>query len=319
MVARTTLLDPKSRTASRNSHDLDRNVAESSDYVPAGPQALPVDEEERMLPSHSSQQMSEKPKPVSWKSLPRKDQLFILTLARLSEPLTQTSLQAYMFYQLRSFSPSAPDSTISYQAGMLQAAFTGAQFCTAIFWGRMADWEHMGRKRVILIGLLGTAIGALGFGFSSSFAVALLWRFVGGGEPIFLSYRRTREHQVMSRMSVFISESLPALYAREIDQSAASDVHYKRCDTMVNGDFGPIRRRARLPSQIRQPIIGRFQEFVKTASLMRVSFRLKGIERHHDLFVALWFDGSSLPSTDTRTSAQWQHRCDENGTFRPLL
>lgn len=182
MVARTTWLDQKARTASRNSHDLDGNVANSSDYVSAGPQAFPVDGEDRMPPSRPSHQMAEKPNPVSWKSLPRKDQLFILTLARLSEPLTQTSLQSYMFYQLRSFTPSAPDSTISYQAGMLQAAFTGAQFCTAVFWGRMADWERMGRKRVILIGLLGTAIGALGFGFSSTFAVALLWRFLGGGK-----------------------------------------------------------------------------------------------------------------------------------------
>jgi Na+/melibiose symporter-like transporter len=196
MVARTPLPDQKSWTASRNSYDSDRNVAESSAHASAGSQALPVDEEERMLPSQPL--LSEKSKPVSWKSLPRKDQLFILTLARLSEPLTQTSLQAYMFYQLRSFSPSAPDSTISYQAGMLQAAFTGAQFCTAVFWGRMADWEHMGRKRVILIGLLGTAVGALGFGFSSSFAVALLWRAIGGGKSFSFLACRTRERQVMS-------------------------------------------------------------------------------------------------------------------------
>jgi len=238
MVVRTTLLDQKSWTASRDSHDLDRNVAESSDYVPASPQALPVDEDERMLPSQPLHQMSEKLKPVSWKSLPRKDQLFILTLARLSEPLTQTSLQAYMFYQLRSFSPSAPDSTISYQAGMLQAAFTGAQFCTAVFWGRMADWEHMGRKRVILIGLLGTAIGALGFGFSSSFAVALLWRFVGGGESSSILYRRAREQQVMSRISSSIPENLSAFYARETNESIACTLQGV-CDTMTSDGFRP--------------------------------------------------------------------------------
>ncbi|CAD0115250.1 unnamed protein product [Aureobasidium uvarum] len=162
-------------------HDLNGNVADASAYAPVDRQALPIEEEEeRMLSGQPLHHIFEKPKPVSWKSLPRKDQLFILTLARLSEPLTQTSLQAYMFYQLRSFDPSAPDSTISYQAGMLQAAFTGAQFCTAVFWGRMADWERIGRKRVILIGLLGTGIGALGFGFSSSFAVALSWRALGG-------------------------------------------------------------------------------------------------------------------------------------------
>jgi hypothetical protein len=32
-------------------------------------------------------------KPVAWRDLPRRDQLLILTLARLSEPLVQTSLQ----------------------------------------------------------------------------------------------------------------------------------------------------------------------------------------------------------------------------------
>ncbi|KAK5628712.1 hypothetical protein RRF57_004427 [Xylaria bambusicola] len=30
---------------------------------------------------------------VTWKDLPKKDQLLVITLARLSEPLTQTSLQ----------------------------------------------------------------------------------------------------------------------------------------------------------------------------------------------------------------------------------
>ena len=63
---------------------------------------------------------------------------------------------------------------------MLAAAFTGAQFMTAMMWGRMADWERMGRKRVILVGLTGTAVGSLGFGFSDSFAMAMFWRAVGG-------------------------------------------------------------------------------------------------------------------------------------------
>ena len=126
----------------------------------------------------------DKAKPVSWSELPRKGQLTILTLARLSEPLTQTSLQSYMFYQLKSFTlpdGSTPsDSTVASQAGILAAAFTGAQFLTAMLWGRAADSELFGRKHVILIGLLGTAIGSLGFGFSSSFAAAVFWRCAGG-------------------------------------------------------------------------------------------------------------------------------------------
>lgn len=122
--------------------------------------------------------------PVSWRALPHKSQLAFLTLARFSEPLTQTSLQAYMFYQLKTF-PTASgeppsDSTVATQAGALAAAFTGAQFLTALLWGRCADSEYMGRKRVILVGLLGTAVGSLGFGFSKSFPAAVFWRAAGG-------------------------------------------------------------------------------------------------------------------------------------------
>ncbi|KAL2808840.1 major facilitator superfamily domain-containing protein [Aspergillus granulosus] len=119
-------------------------------------------------------------KPVTWASLPKKGQLAILTIARLSEPLTQTSLQAYLFYQLRSFDPSLPESTIAKQAGILQGSFTAMQFLTAVFWGRLADTEWMGRKRVLLIGLLGTCISCLGFGFSRSFAAAAVFRTLGG-------------------------------------------------------------------------------------------------------------------------------------------
>ncbi|PLB39815.1 putative MFS multidrug transporter [Aspergillus candidus] len=119
-------------------------------------------------------------KPVTWRTLPKKGQLAILTFARLSEPLTQTSLQAYLFYQLKSFDPSLPDSTISAQAGLLQGTFTAAQFVTAVWWGRLADAEWMGRKRVLMISLLGTCISCLGYGFSRSFVTAAIFRTLGG-------------------------------------------------------------------------------------------------------------------------------------------
>ncbi|KAI0189917.1 MFS multidrug transporter-like protein [Xylaria flabelliformis] len=117
---------------------------------------------------------------VEWKDLPKKDQLLVITLARLSEPLTQTSLQAYMFYQLRWFDPTLPDAVISGQAGILHASFTAAQFFTAMLWGRIADSKHAGRKTVILIGLFGTLISCLGFGFSTTFYQALFFRSLGG-------------------------------------------------------------------------------------------------------------------------------------------
>ncbi len=68
-----------------------------------------------------------------------------------------------MFYQLKSFDPSLPDSTIASQAGILHASFTAAQFLTAMMWGRLADSSRCGRKTVLMIGLFGTSAFPLSF------------------------------------------------------------------------------------------------------------------------------------------------------------
>jgi len=63
-----------------------------------------------------------------------------------------------MFYQLKSFDESLPASTIAAQAGLMASSFTGAQFLTAMMWGRISDSDKGGRKLVLLIGLLGTSM-----------------------------------------------------------------------------------------------------------------------------------------------------------------
>ncbi|PCG99700.1 Major facilitator superfamily domain, general substrate transporter [Penicillium occitanis (nom. inval.)] len=122
----------------------------------------------------------QKPAPVTWMSLPHKGQLALLGLCRVFDFLQISSLQAYMFFQLKSFNESLTDSEISTQAGILQGAFTAAQFATAVAWGQVADAQWGGRKFVLLVGLLGTAISCLGVAFSASFGQAVFWRFFGG-------------------------------------------------------------------------------------------------------------------------------------------
>jgi hypothetical protein len=125
-------------------------------------------------------QVTEQKKDVRWRDLPRKDQLLILTLARLAEPIAQTGIQSYIFFMLKSFDESLSDASISQQAGFLSGGFTMAQCVTAVWWGRFADREWLGRKNVLIIGLVGTLISTLGFAFSKSFMSLMFWRCLGG-------------------------------------------------------------------------------------------------------------------------------------------
>ncbi|KAI5859220.1 major facilitator superfamily domain-containing protein [Tricharina praecox] len=122
------------------------------------------------------------PAPASWLTLPHKRQLFVLALCRLSEPLTNTSLLSYLYFLIESFhSPgTAPPSaaTIARRAGILASSFALSQCLTGMVWGRLSD--HIGRKPCVLLGLLGSALSILGFGFSETFESALMFRVLAG-------------------------------------------------------------------------------------------------------------------------------------------
>lgn len=120
--------------------------------------------------------------PVRWRDLPNKNQLFILALCRLSEPLSNACLLPYIYYLIRSItspdSNSSNDSKISKLSGILVAAFPLAQFLTSILWGRLSD--SYGRKSIILLGLFVSAFSNLAFGLSRTFGALLFWRILAG-------------------------------------------------------------------------------------------------------------------------------------------
>ena len=120
------------------------------------------------------------PPPVTWMSLPRKDQLFILFIGRLVDFLQVASLQTYVPHQLRHMNPDLTDAQIASQTGWLVGAFTGAQVMTAILWGKAADAPWCGRKWVLIIGLGGTAISCLGYSFVTTLWWAMFWRIFAG-------------------------------------------------------------------------------------------------------------------------------------------
>ncbi|KAK0715758.1 major facilitator superfamily domain-containing protein [Lasiosphaeris hirsuta] len=105
-------------------------------------------------------------------------QLLILALCRICEPVAFMSIFPYIYYMIRDFNITNDESQISFYAGMVTSSFTFAEFATSVFWGRLSD--KIGRKPVLLMGLGGTGLSVLLFGFSPSLPIALFARALGG-------------------------------------------------------------------------------------------------------------------------------------------
>ncbi|ETR97773.1 putative MFS multidrug transporter [Trichoderma reesei RUT C-30] len=88
------------------------------------------------------------------------------------------SIFPYIYYMIEDFKITDDPTKISVYAGMVTSAFTLAEFATGVMWGKLSD--KIGRKPVLLSGLIGTAISVLIFGFAPSLPVALFARAMGG-------------------------------------------------------------------------------------------------------------------------------------------
>ncbi|KAI5463333.1 major facilitator superfamily domain-containing protein [Mariannaea sp. PMI_226] len=105
-------------------------------------------------------------------------QLFVLACCRICEPIAFMSIFPYIYYMIEDFNITNDTNKISVYAGMVTSAFTLAEFSTGVMWGRLSD--KIGRKPVLLTGLIGTALSVLVFGFAPSLPVALFARALGG-------------------------------------------------------------------------------------------------------------------------------------------
>ncbi|PWW79186.1 MFS general substrate transporter [Tuber magnatum] len=103
-------------------------------------------------------------------------QLIILSICRLAEPVSLTSVSPYLYYMVKSF--GIPHKDIPFYVGITFACFSLAQFFTGIFWGRVSD--RFGRKPTMLLGLSGSLLFILIFGFSTSLPMAILARCFSG-------------------------------------------------------------------------------------------------------------------------------------------
>lgn len=105
-------------------------------------------------------------------------QMLILAAIRFAEPISFTSLFPYVYFMVRSFHEGKDEHLIARYAGYISGAFAFAQVLTGIAWGRFSD-RH-GRKPVVLIGMTGSIISLLIFGFSTNFYMAVGARVLAG-------------------------------------------------------------------------------------------------------------------------------------------
>lgn len=88
------------------------------------------------------------------------------------------SIFPYAYYMVESFHVAENQQKIALFVGMITSAFTFAEFSSGLFWGRLSD--KIGRKPVLVMGLIGTAISMLVLGFAPNFATAIVARALGG-------------------------------------------------------------------------------------------------------------------------------------------
>ena len=96
------------------------------------------------------------------------------------EQVSNSQIFPYVAFMIQDFFQLSANqkSQIGYYAGFLMSCFMVGQFLLSFFWGKLSD--RIGRKPVIIFGLLGSLTMIVTFGFSTSFHWALLSRFCHG-------------------------------------------------------------------------------------------------------------------------------------------
>lgn len=105
-----------------------------------------------------------------------KQQLTILAICRLAEPVAMTSVYPYIPEMIKSF--GVPTNSVAKYAGLLSLVFSLSQALVGISWGRASD--KFGRKPMIIIALTCTMVSSILFGFSTSLVMAFVTRSLQG-------------------------------------------------------------------------------------------------------------------------------------------
>lgn len=85
---------------------------------------------------------------------------------------------SFLPFMVHYYFPFLSTKELGYKAGILGSAFSSGSLLGNLMWGILSD--RIGRRPVLMCGLVGTTISALCFGFSPSFWLAVFSRFMWG-------------------------------------------------------------------------------------------------------------------------------------------
>ncbi|OAV86762.1 hypothetical protein PTTG_05566 [Puccinia triticina 1-1 BBBD Race 1] len=109
--------------------------------------------------------------------LPRR-QLVVLCLMRVTEPISQSLIQPFINQMLEDLEVTPDRTKIGFYAGLITSLFAFSQLCTTFWWGMLSD--RIGRKPILLSGLIGLSISITSFGVQTSFTGLVVARCFAG-------------------------------------------------------------------------------------------------------------------------------------------
>jgi len=102
----------------------------------------------------------------------------VLCCVVLSESFSITMIFPFLANMVLDFKLTDKESEVGFYAGWIASSFSIAQFTSSFMWGKLSD--KIGRRPVILVGLLGNLFMIFLFGWSKELWFAILARSVNG-------------------------------------------------------------------------------------------------------------------------------------------
>ncbi|KAI6147182.1 major facilitator superfamily domain-containing protein [Pisolithus tinctorius] len=108
-----------------------------------------------------------------------KTQLGLVLFVLLAGPMSAQYIFPFINQLIRELDVTGGDDRkVGYYAGVIESLFYVTQALTMLYWSRLSD--HIGRKPVLLVGLMGLSVSNLCFGLSRTFWTLVASRCIAG-------------------------------------------------------------------------------------------------------------------------------------------